>query len=159
MVVFLFTMTLGHAQNKNAAKYNNSIIKLQHKVTPAIVKFFKTFETGTAEDLKKQKTKLLPKFDAAIAKLNAMPDFEGDASLKNACLDWFKLYKSSFETEYNHIIELVANRDRSKEDHAKLDQMTDELVKREEAVDAQFEKVQEEFAKKHKLELIECPIK
>jgi len=158
-IVFLCATALSHAQNKNAAKYNNDIIKLQHKVTPSIVKFFKTFEKGTAEDLKKQKAKLIPKFDAAIAKIDAMPDFEGDASLKNACLDWFKLYKSSFETEYNHIIELVANRDRSKEDHAKLDQLTDELVKREEAVDAQFEKAQEVFAKKHKLELIECPIK
>lgn len=156
---FLLVSSVTQAQNKNAAKYNNSIIKLQHSVTPGIVKFFKSFEKGTAEDLKKQKTKLIPKFDAAIAKIKAMPDFEGDAELKNASLEWFTLYKNSFETEYNHIIELVANRDRSKEDHVKMDQMTDELVKREEAVDARFEKAQEAFAKRHNLELIERPMK
>jgi hypothetical protein len=157
--LLLSTVVVQAQAKKGAAKYNNSIIKLQHKVTPDIVKFFKAFEKGTAEDLKKQKAKLIPEFDAAIAKVSAMPDFEGDADLKNAALEWFKLYKSSFETEYEHIITLVTNRDRSKEDHEKLDKMTDDLVLREEAVDAQFEKAQVEFAKRHNLELIERPIK
>lgn len=159
LVGFLMVSIVSQAQTKNAAKYNNTIIKLQHKVTPDIVTFFKDFETGSAEDLNKQKAKLIPEFDAAIAKINAMPDFQGDADLKNAALDWFKLYKESFENDYEHIIALVANRDRSKEDHAKLDQMTDELVAKEEKVDAQFEKAQVAFAKKHNLELIERPIK
>jgi hypothetical protein len=155
--VLLFNVA--QAQNKNAAKYNNNMIKLQHHVTPDIVKFFKTFEKGTAEDLKKQQAKLIKEFDASIAKINSMPDFEGDGELKNATLLWFKLYESSFKNEYDQIIALVANRDRSKEDHAKLDQMTDDLVKREEAVDAQFEAAQNAFAKRHKLELVERPLK
>lgn len=147
------------AQNKKAAKYNNKIIKLQHRVTPDVVSFFKTFEKGSAEDLKKKQAKLVKDFDAAIAKVNKMPDFEGDGELKKAALDWFKLYESSFKKEYDHIITLVANRDRSKEDHAKLDQMTNELVAREEAVDQQFETAQTNFAKRHHLEMIEHPLK
>ncbi len=156
-VMILFNVA--HAQNKKAAQYNNKIIKLQHKVTPDVVGFFKTFEKGTTEDLKKQQAKLIKDFDAAIVKVKAMPDFEGDGELKKAALDWFTLYESSFKNEYDHIIALVANRDRSKEDHAKLDQLTDELVKREEAVDAQFEAAQAAFAKRHKLEMIERPLK
>ncbi|HSZ71888.1 MAG TPA: hypothetical protein VK750_04375 [Cytophagaceae bacterium] len=148
-----------NAQNKKAAKYNNAIIKLQHGVTPDVVEFFEAFEKGTTEDLKKQQVKLVKDFDAAIAKLNAMPDFEGDGALKKAALDWFKLYEGSFKNEYDHIITLVTNRDRSKEDHTKLDQMTDELVTREEAVDAQFETAQNAFSKKHHLEMIEHPLK
>lgn len=155
----LFVFNMAQAQNKKAAKYNNKIIKLQHSVTPDVVSFFKTFEKGSAEDLKKKQAKLIKDFDAAIAKVNAMPDFEGDGDLKKAALEWFRLYESSFKNEYDHIITLVTNRDRSKEDHAKLDQMTDELVKREEAVDAQFEKAQADFAKKHHLEMIERPLK
>lgn len=151
--------TIAQAQNKKAAKYNNKIIKLQHSVTPDVVSFFKTFEKGSAEDLKKKQAKLIKDFDAAIAKVNAMPDFEGDGELKKAALDWFKLYESSFKNEYDRIIVLVANRDRSKEDHAKLDQMTNELVTREEAVDAQFEAAQTSFAKRHKLEMVEHPLK
>ena len=156
-VMILFNVA--QAQNKKAAKYNNKIIKLQHSVTPDVVSFFKTFEKGSAEDLKKKQAKLIKDFDAAIAKVNAMPDFEGDGELKKAALDWFKLYESSFKNEYDHIITLVTNRDRSKEDHAKLDQMTDELVKREGAVDAQFEAAQTAFAKRHQLEMIEHPLK
>lgn len=155
----VFIFNVAQAQNKKAAQYNNKIIKLQHKVTPDVVSFFKTFEKGSTEDLKKQQAKLIKDFDAAIAKVNAMPDFEGDGELKKAALEWFRLYESSFKNEYDHIITLVANRDRSKEDHAKLDQLTDELVKREEAVDAQFEAAQAAFAKRHKLEMIERPLK
>ncbi len=155
----LFIFNTAHAQNKKAAQYNNKIIKIQHSVTPDVVAFFKTFEKGSAEDLKKKQTKLIKDFDAAIAKVNKMPDFEGDGELKKAALDWFKLYESTFKNEYDHVITLVTNRDRSKEDHAKLDQMTDELVKREEAVDAQFETAQTAFAKRHKLEMIEHPLK
>jgi hypothetical protein len=155
--MFLFNMA--HAQNKNAAQYNNSIIKIQHRVTPDIVEFFKSFDKGTAEDLKKRQAKLVKDFDAAIAKVTAMPDFEGDGELKKAALDWFRLYESSLKNEYDHIITLVANRDRSKEDHAKMDQMTDDLVKREEGVDAQFEAAQNAFAKRHHLEMIERPLK
>ncbi|MDB5274402.1 MAG: hypothetical protein JWO58_2769 [Chitinophagaceae bacterium] len=155
----MFFLNMAHAQNKNAAQYNNSIIKIQHKVTPDIVKFFKTFEKGTADDLKKQQAKLIKDFDAAIAKVNAMGDFEGDGELKKAALDWFKLYESSLKSEYDQVITLVANRTRSKEDYTKLDDMTDELVKREEAVDAQFELAQAAFAKRHNLEMIERPLK
>jgi hypothetical protein len=150
---------IAQAQNKKAAKYNNKIIKLQHSVTPDVVSFFKTFEKGSAEDLKKKQAKLIKDFDKAIAKVNAMPNFEGDGELKKAALDWFKLYENSFKNEYDHIIVLVANRDRSKEDRVKLDQMTNELVAREEAVDVQFEAAQTSFAKRHKLEMIERPLK
>jgi hypothetical protein len=87
-----------------------------------------------------------------------MKEFEGDAALRDAALDWFRFYKASFEKEYNHILELVANRDRSKEDHEKLDNLTDELVKEEEKVDDKFAAVQEAFAKRHNLELREYPI-
>lgn len=163
LILLFLTLTIffdvADAQNKKAAQYNNKIIKLQHKVTPDVVGFFKTFEKGTTEDLKKQQAKLIKDFDAAIAKVNAMPDFEGDGELKKAALEWFRLYESSFKNEYDHIITLVANRDRSKEDHAKLDQLTDELVKREEAVDAQFEAAQTAFAKRHQLEIVERPLK
>jgi hypothetical protein len=158
-LILTVLFNVAQAQNKKAAKYNNKIIKLQHSVTPDVVSFFKTFEKGSAEDLKKQQAKLIKDFDAAIAKVNAMPDFEGDGELKKAALDWFKLYESSFKNEYDRIIVLVANRDRSKEDHAKLDQMTNELVTREEAVDAQFEAAQNSFAKRHKLEMVEHPLK
>jgi hypothetical protein len=146
------------AQNKKAAKYNNKIIDIQHDVTPKIVTFFKTFEKGSLDDLKAQQKTLIASFDNSIKKISAMKEFEGDADLRNAALEWFKFYKSSFEKEYNHILELVANRDRSKEDHEKLDKLTDDLVKEEEKVDAKFSEAQEKFAKRHNLELKEYPI-
>ncbi|MCU0429545.1 MAG: hypothetical protein MUF42_06190 [Cytophagaceae bacterium] len=154
----LFVIFWAGAQNKKAAKYNNKIINIQHEVTPKIVRFFKTFEKGSLEELKAQQKVLIAEFDMGISKISAMKTFEGDAALRDAALDWFKFYKSSFEKEYNHILELVANRDRSKEDHEKLDKLTDELVKEEERVDDNFAKIQEAFAKRHNLELRPYPI-
>jgi hypothetical protein len=154
----VFIIFGAQAQNKKAAKYNNKIIDIQHSVTPKVVKFFKTFDKGSLEDLKAQQKDLIASFDKAISKVSAMKEFEGDAALRDAALDWFRFYKASFEKEYNHILELVANRDRSKEDHEKLDNLTDELVKEEEKVDDKFAAVQEAFAKRHNLELREYPI-
>ena len=157
-MAFILIASQSFAQSKKAAAYNNKIIDIQHSLTPDIVAFFKAFDKGTLEELKAKKDLLSKDFDKSIKKVSAMKSFEGDSSLKVAALNWFKLYKSSFDTEYNHILPLVADRDRSKEDHAKMDALTDHLVKREEEIDANFEKAQEDFSKKYNLELKDYPI-
>ncbi|MCS6824574.1 MAG: hypothetical protein NZ529_09775 [Cytophagaceae bacterium] len=158
-IIMIFAVSVSLAQNKKAAAYNNKIIEEQYKVTPYIVKFFKTFEKGTKEELMNQKADLIKRIDKAIAKVSKFKDFEGDGSLRDAALEWFRLYESSLVKEYDHMIELISNRDRSKEDHDKLDELAKKLIKEEELLDAKFQKAQEEFAKRHNLELVEYPVK
>ncbi len=148
------------AQNKQAAKYNNKIIDIQHKLTPDVVNFFKAFENGNLEDLKAKKALLSKDFDKAIVKVTAMKPFEGDAKLRDAMLSWLKLYESSLDTEYNHIIELASKpKDkRTDEDRAKLEKLSKELIAKEIETDQNFETAQIEFSKRHNLELVEYPI-
>ncbi len=148
------------AQNKKAAKYNNTIIDIQHKLTPDVVDFFKAFEKGNLEELKAKKAKLVKDFDKAIVKVNKMQAFEGDTKLRDAMLAWLKLYESSLDAEYNHIIEAAGKpKDkRTDEDRAKLEKLSKELIAKEVETDQNFETAQVEFAKRHNLELVEYPI-
>ena len=62
--------------------------------------------------------------------------------------------KFLYDNEYPKMIALIAIRDRSKEDHKKLDDYRDDLVKREKIYDDKFEDAQISFSKKHDLKLI-----
>ena len=148
-------ITSAQAQNKKAAQYNNKIIDIQYKLVPDVVNFFKAFEGGNLTDLKSKKAILSKDFDAAIKKVSAMKPFEGDAGLRDAALDWFKLYKSSLDAEYNHIIELasIPKDKRTADDKAKLQKLSDQLIGKETEIDLKFEAAQVEFSKKHNLEL------
>lgn len=143
------------AQNKKAAQYNNKIIDIQYKLVPDVVNFFKAFEGGNLTDLKSKKAILSKDFDDAIKKVSAMKPFEGDAGLRDAALEWFRLYKSSLDAEYNHIIELasIPKDKRTAEDKAKLQKLSDQLIGKETEIDLKFEAAQVEFSKKHNLEL------
>ena len=120
-----------------------------------ISNFFKAFEGGNLTDLKAKKAILSKDFDAAIAKVSKMKAFEGDMGLRDAALEWFKLYESSLDAEYNHIIELASKpKDkRTAEDKAKLQKLSDELIGKETETDLKFEAAQIAFSKKHNLEL------
>ena len=156
-VLFLFS---AQAQNKKAAKYNNKIIDIQYKLVPDVVNFFKAFEGGSLMDLKAKKAVLSKDFDKAIKKVGAMKAFEGDAKLRDASLEWFKLYKSTLDTEYNHIIELVSipKDKRTAEDKTKLQKLSDNLIGRETEIDEKFEAAQVEFSGRHNLELVKYEI-
>jgi hypothetical protein len=147
--VALLMIVSVQAQNKKAAKYNNKLIDIQYKLVPDVVNFFKTLEGGNVADL------LVKDFNKAIKKVSGMKAFEGDTKLRDAALDWFKLYESSLDSEYNHIIDLASkSKDkRSAEEKAKLQKLTDDLITKETEIDEKFEVAQTEFAKRHNLEL------
>jgi hypothetical protein len=153
--VAIFLIIAAQAQNKKAAKYNNKIIDIQYKIVPDVVNFFKAFEGGNLTDLKSKKAILSKDFDAAIKKVSAMKAFEGDIALRDAALEWFKLYKGSLDAEYNHIIELasIPKDKRTATDREKLQKLSDALIGKETEIDLKFEAAQTEFSKKHNLEL------
>ena len=155
LCALILLIVSAQAQNKKAAKYNNKIIEIQYKLVPDVVNFFKAFEGGNLTDLKAKKAILSKDFDAAIAKVSKMKAFEGDMGLRDAALEWFKLYESSLDAEYNHIIELASKpKDkRTAEDKAKLQKLSDELIGKETETDLKFEAAQIAFSKKHNLEL------
>jgi hypothetical protein len=155
LCVGIFMILSIQAQNKKAAKYNNKIIDIQYKLVPDVVNFFKTLEGGNATDLKAKRDLLVKDFNKAIKTVSAMKGFEGDTKLRDAALDWFKLYESSLDSEYNHIIELASKskEKRTDEEKAKLQKITDDLIAKETEIDEKFEAAQTEFSKRHNLEL------
>lgn len=160
LCIGIFLIVSVQAQDKKAANYNNKIIDIQHKLAPDVINFFKAFEDGSKEQMQAKKEKLSKDFDAAIKKVSKMKDFEGDTKLRDAMLAWLKLYESSLDAEYNHIIELASKpkAQRTDEDRAKLEKLSRELIQKEEAIDQNFENAQVEFAKRHNLELVAYPL-
>jgi hypothetical protein len=141
------------AQNHEAVKYNNRVIKEQHSVTPLIVSFFHNhLKKHIAPDIiRREKEKIETKLDKGIARLQAMEGFEGDTKLRDAAIDWFKLYKRSFDIEYEQVIPILTKKDKTEDDKQKLKTLRDKLLAEEEAIDIKFEMEQEAFAAKHKL--------
>ena len=152
ITLFLASQTL-HAQNREAVKYNNTVIKEQHSVTPLIVSFFHNhFKKHIAPAIiKREKEKIELKLDKGIARLQAMDGFEGDTKLRDAAIEWFKLYKRSFDIEYEEVIPILTKKDKTEDDKMKLKALREKLLSEEEAIDIKFEKEQEDFAAKHKL--------
>ena len=149
------------AQNKKAAVYNNKIIDLQHDIAPDLKVFFEALTSGgSIAELKAKRDVLMKDFDKAIAKVAKMKAFEDDIKLRNAALDWFKLYESSLDDEYNQIIELAAKpKDkRTDADRTQLKKLSEELIAQEIKIDDNFFAAQTEFAKRHNLELKEYAI-
>jgi hypothetical protein len=159
LLFFIMPAGFASAQNQDARKYNDKIISEQHKITSNMVKFFKSFKTASLDDLKKQRAMLIAQIDKSTAKVKAMNSFENDSKLRDGALELFGFYKSTLEKEYNEMIQLIANRDRSKADNATLEKYKNDLISREDDMDNKFSKIQEDFAARHKLILQKHPIK
>ncbi len=144
---------------KSAAYYNDAIISHQHEIAEEFVDFFGKFKTASLEELKAEREDLLSKINVSIKEIGAFPAFKGDAKFRDGALEQFYFYKSTLELEYEQMIKLIANRERSPEDSQKLKVFRDSLILREEQIDAKFEQIQQAFAKEHNLTLVKSEIK
>lgn len=142
------------AGKPNPAKYNNKIVTKQHKIVEGFKEFFLTFEKGTKEKMHTEREALLKLVNKSILEISAMGGFDNDTQLKDGSLVLLNFYKQGLESDYHKMIELIANRERSKEDHAKLEAFRENLINNEKIHDDKFEEIQVAFAKKHKLDLL-----
>jgi hypothetical protein len=142
------------AGKPNPAKYNNKIVTKQHKIVEGFKEFFLTFEKGTKEKMHTEREALLKLVNKSILEISAMGGFDNDTQLKDGALVLLNFYKQGLESDYHKMIELIANRERSKEDHAKLEAFRENLINNEKIHDDKFEEIQVAFAKKHKLDLL-----
>ena len=159
ILAFAGTVNAKSKKFKSAAKYNDAIINEQHVIAEEFVDFFSKFKTSSLDDLKAERLDLIKKLNLATEKVKAMPDFKGDFAFRDGALELFFFYKSTLDLEYEQMIHLIADRDRSPENLQKLRAFRDDLVKREQEIDAKFETIQVAFAKKHGLELVQSEIK
>lgn len=159
LMCFLLLGSLVVAQNKKAARYNDKIINEQHQLSGKMVSFLKSLRTSNAADLNKSRNDLITQIDASISRIQSMDGFEGDTKLRDGALDLFKFYKSTLEKDYPKIIELATKKNRSEIETQQLNNHKNELIGREDQMDAQFAAIQEEFAGKHKLTLTDHEIK
>jgi nitrogen-specific signal transduction histidine kinase len=143
---------------KAAVKYNDHIVNEQHKVTHYLIRFYKALPKSHLTELQNYNSHLVAMIDESIKKISALPDFEGDKSLREAGIKWMNLYKSTLEKDFGTMLPLIANKNKTEAEKKQLNENKERLIKDEEAVDIEFEKAQVEFSKRHGLDLVEHPL-
>ena len=159
---FLFSVLFAFstfAQNYKAAKYNDKIILIQHKITSKLAKFASSIGRTPLEKLHNEKDDIEIALSKAIKKVETLDAFEGDIQLRDASIEWFKLTKKILEKDFDEVMHILTKHEKSEIEKQELKDMMNKLVSEEDEIILKFEKAQEEFASRHRLELVEVPIK
>ena len=103
-ILFLVFVTLSlqiKAQDFNNVKsYTDFILAEQAKIVNDNIHYIsKSLHDHKARQNEDERKTIIQHLDNAISKVQAMPSYKGDASLKDAALEVFKFYKHTYEFE------------------------------------------------------------
>lgn len=128
----IFSSGLSFGQNKDAVKYNNAIVGQQHKVVPHIVRFFETHAKHgcSLEKAMKEKERIELMLDKGIVKIQAIKPYDGNDSLRQSGLKWLKIYKHSFDVDFETAIPLPSKKDKTEVDKQKLKSIQEYVCRR-----------------------------
>ncbi len=149
-----------NGQNTEAVKYNNAIVGQQHKVVPHIVRFFETHAKHgcSLEKAMKEKERIETMLDKGILKVQAMKPYYGNDSLRQSALKWLKIYKRTFDVDFETAIPLLSKKEKTEVDKQKLRTIQEGLFEEEDKIDEEFEQAQWAFVKKYNLKMVELPL-
>ncbi|MFH1434855.1 MAG: hypothetical protein ABIJ56_03970, partial [Pseudomonadota bacterium] len=115
-----------------------------------------TFDSGTGADMDTKHAALISSIDAALADAKALKPFDGSTDFKDTTIALFEFYKDISAKEYKEIIDILKKGDEITEADAKrIDEINADISKREAELDDKFQVVQEAFAKKFGIPLID----
>jgi hypothetical protein len=146
-------------QSKNAARYNDKIIDIQHAAIEKMARFAGSFSSTPLDILQKEKDKLELMLENDIKKVAAMPPHEGDSELRDAAIDWFIHSKKIIDTDFDEIISIVVKKDKTQDEKQKIKACIERLISEEDEILIKFDKAQENFVQRHGLELVEHSVK
>ncbi len=149
-----------NGQNRQAVRYNNALVAEQHKVVPSIVAFFEEhMKHGCSlEKALHEKEHIEFLLDKGIIKVSKMASFQGNDSLRLAALEWLKIYKYTFDVDFETAIPLLAKKDKNPEELETLHVMQARLFDEEDKIDREFENAQMAFARRYHLDMIALPL-
>lgn len=160
LLIIVFGIShFSYAQTVKAAKYNDRIILVQHKITSKLAKFASSIGRTPLDKLHNEKDDIELALTKAIKKVETLDSFEGDIQLRDASIEWFKLTKKILEKDFDEVMHILAKHEKTDLEKQELRAMMNKLVMEEDEIILKFEKAQEEFASRHGLELVEVPIK
>jgi len=140
---------------QQAIDYNNKIVDLQSKIVKGMLDFSSTFDSKDTALMEKKYGELLAVIDTSIKETRAMEPFDGTSEFRDAAINLFTFYQDITKKEYKEIVEIFKKSQIQQADVDRIDKLNQDISKREKVLDDQFMVVQEGFAKKYGIPLVD----
>ena len=140
---------------KSPVQYNDYIVGRQTTLMKNIVAFSEASQINL-DSAEKMLDRYVIETSTMIKEIKGMPAYKGDSSLRDAAIQTFGFYKQVFEDDYKQIIQLNKDGENITEDGvAKLNNIVEDISRREEKLDKVFHNAQSAFAREHNMRLTE----
>lgn len=140
---------------KSPVQYNDYIVGRQTTLMKNIVDFSKASQIDL-DSAEKMLNGYIIETTTMIKEIKGMPPYKGDSSLRDAAIQTFGFYRQVFEDDYKQIIKLNKTGESITEEGAtKVNNIVEDITRREEKLDKAFHNAQSEFARKHNMRLTE----
>jgi hypothetical protein len=142
----------------SAQEYNDFIFNRQTELARDMLAIGQVMEANP-DSAMAMAERLIVKADKSIADIAGMPDYKGDTILRNASVNSFRFYRGLCENEYKEVINIRKKGDKITEaDINRIDEIVENITKREEPLDKVLQKAQKDFAKANNMGIKPNPV-
>lgn len=140
---------------KSPVEYNDYIISRQSQVMKNMVRLTELDATDV-DSADRMLDKYVLETGKMITEIRGMPDYNGDTSLRNVAAELFVFYKTVFDKDYRDIIHLRSDQEGTSGDtETAISEILKRLSAEEDRYDSRLQRVQENFAKRNNMKLVE----
>jgi len=162
--LFLIALSFSTLKAQNfddAQSYQDYILAEQAKVVDLNIAYLsKSLHDHVARQDEEERLEIIKHLDAAIAKVEVMPSFKDDNSLKNTALLVFKMYKETYQLELKEAEAQTVGKKSALDEMKAHFELQDKAETKLTQAGKEFIKAQKKFTRDHKLEVkdeqIEC---
>ena len=138
-----------------AVAYNDRIIALQTRVVKGMIDFSKSFDAGDKSVMEKKHAELLSTIQGVIKEAQTIEGFDGNTEFRDAAVEMFNFYDSIAKKEYKEIMGILTKETPEATDLPRINEIVTSISQREEQLDSKFQGIQQAFARKHNIMLMD----
>jgi hypothetical protein len=131
-------------------QYSDYISDRQEPITKGVNDFSAAIQVG-ADSAEQVRVRTIAAIDKTIAEMKAMPDYNGDTSLRTAAVDLFRFYRKVFFRDFKDLLEISRKDEKNAEDDNRAAGIINKYTLEEEQVDRKFREAEKNFAKLNNL--------
>lgn len=136
----------------NAVAYNDAIVDVQTRVVGYFDSFVMAADTGDSLSAMKALDTALDSAKAGQQRLQAMPPFDGNTTLRDAASELVGLYVQGLDKDWRAIISVLTNHNATLDQLEQANQVRDEFSIKEDELFKKVEAAQQEMATKYKFD-------
>ena len=138
-----------------AIEYNDYIVEQQNSIASAMLIFNEGLNSlsATKENAMENLNGLKTATKTGLEKVRKMSAFEGNTSLREATIDLFSFYETTFANEYAQLVDLLFKDDLNDDILAEMERLLAKITESEKVLDENFASEQKAFAVTHGFEL------